>query len=555
MIILKEDSPLKLSGLTSIFVSTDLVDNINFIKKTMTLLDVYYYHNKLKTWEFQCSELSKVFNSLIKIDNIKLVTKENEGTKNTSIQRVVEYKTQPFSYQLEGIEYGLAHDKWLLLDAPGLGKTLQLIYLAEELKAQRNIEHCFIICGLNILKSNWKREILKHSSYSCTILGEKLNKKGKTVFGGISERVAHIKRPIEEFFIITNIETLRDDKFIDAYKNSVNKIDMIVVDEIHKCKSKKSIQGSNLLKLTAKYMIGATGTLLLNTPFDAYVPLAWIKADHSTLTTFKKQYSFFDVRNYQIFKNLDTLKEELEHFSLRRTKEILTLPQKYIYDELIDMDAAHKKFYDEIKEGIKNQVDKVSLNSKDFRALLTRLRQASVLPSILSSNNISSSKLDRCVDLANQILSDKNEKLLIFSTFKDPCYVLQQRLAEYNPIIVTGDTKENIDELTEKIQNDDNCRLIIATWQKLGTGCTFTRIHYMIFLDTPWTKSSYDQACDRIHRVGTTSSVFIFNLICIGTVDEMVMNILKRKQAISDYISDDILDDTTLRELKNYILE
>jgi hypothetical protein len=35
-----------------------------------------------------------------------------------------EFKTQPFDYQLEGIEYGLNHNNWLLLDAPGLGKTL-----------------------------------------------------------------------------------------------------------------------------------------------------------------------------------------------------------------------------------------------------------------------------------------------------------------------------------------------------------------------------------------------------------------------------------------------
>ena len=33
----------------------------------------------------------------------------------------------------------------LLQDPPGLGKTLQVIYLAEELKAQENYAHCLII--------------------------------------------------------------------------------------------------------------------------------------------------------------------------------------------------------------------------------------------------------------------------------------------------------------------------------------------------------------------------------------------------------------------------
>nr|DAE18938.1 MAG TPA: hypothetical protein [Siphoviridae sp. ctiOl67] len=34
------------------------------------------------------------------------------------------FKTTPYKYQQEGIEFGLLHNKFLLLDAPGLGKTI-----------------------------------------------------------------------------------------------------------------------------------------------------------------------------------------------------------------------------------------------------------------------------------------------------------------------------------------------------------------------------------------------------------------------------------------------
>ena len=71
----------------------------------------------------------------------------------------------------EGIQYGLNHDKWLLLDAPGLGKSLQLIYLAQEIKKRDSIEHCLIICGVNGLKYNWRKEIKKHSDEGAFILG------------------------------------------------------------------------------------------------------------------------------------------------------------------------------------------------------------------------------------------------------------------------------------------------------------------------------------------------------------------------------------------------
>ena len=57
------------------------------------------------------------------------------------------------------------------------------------------------------------------------------------------------KNKIDEFFIITNIETLRNDDIITALNKNPNEIGMILVDEVHKCKSTSSQQGSNLLKL------------------------------------------------------------------------------------------------------------------------------------------------------------------------------------------------------------------------------------------------------------------------------------------------------------------
>ena len=37
-------------------------------------------------------------------------------------------------------------------------------------------------------------------------------------------------------------------------------------------------------------MVGATGTLLLNNPLDAYVPLNWIGVDRSTNSNFENYY-------------------------------------------------------------------------------------------------------------------------------------------------------------------------------------------------------------------------------------------------------------------------
>ena len=156
----------------------------------------------------------------------------------------------------------------------GLGKSLEIIGLAETLKRRGEIDHCLVICGVDSLRQNWKREIQKFSTETVMVLGEKISKKGKISYATLPERAKIIKEPISEFFVVVNAATLRSDDVIAAMLKSKNKFGMIAVDEAHRFATKSSQQGSNLLKLKADYKIAATGTLLINSPISCYMPLA-----------------------------------------------------------------------------------------------------------------------------------------------------------------------------------------------------------------------------------------------------------------------------------------
>lgn len=553
MILIKEDTPKKISGKTSFFIYFDYNEAIiNVLKNS----DVYSYDKKTRAWEAPLTSLSFLLDNLTCLDDIKLIIQKDEGTLLEQRETSLNYITKPFPYQLEGIKYGLNHDKWLLLDAPGLGKTLQIIYLAEELKAQRGLKHCLIICGVNTLKTNWKKEIHKHSAESCIILGEKTNSKGIVTYASISERAKQLKNSIDAFFIITNIETFRSDAVVDALSKATDSIDMIAVDEIHRCKDMHSQQGRNLLRLNSKYKVAATGTLLLNNPLDAYVPLRWTNNERAPLYTFKSQYcEFGGFGGKQVvgFKNTNLLKDEIEACSLRRTKDLLSLPTKSIINEYVDLSDEHRDFYDAIEQGVKTEADKVDLNTDSLLALVTRLRQASVLPEILTTNKIKSSKLERCLDLVEQLIS-QHEKVVIMSTFKSPVYYLADMLSKYKPLVCTGDNKDSsISEAIDSFQNDPTRMIMIATWQKMGTGITLTAASYMIFLDTPWTYSLFEQACDRIYRIGQSKPVIIYDLIATHTIDERVKDLLSTKKAMSDFIVDNNTSADVLNSLKRYI--
>ena len=555
MIKITEAIPKKISGSTSLFLELPFnQDSINIIKSS----GLAVWHKKDKIWECPLTSLSYLLDNLTYIDDIVL-SLEKEKSINTNQSLTLEYKLKPFPHQEGAILYGLAHDKWLLLDSPGLGKTASIIHLAEELKEQRGLEHCLIICGLATLRANWEKEIKIHSNLSSIVIGKRVNSKGNVVWMTVKERAEQLKNKIDEFFVIINIESIREDCVVDAINNSENKFDMMAFDECHKAAGTNSIQSNNLLKLAdAIYKVGMTGTLLTNSPLSAMIPLKWIGVEHSTLTNFKAQYcEFGGFGGHQIvgYKNLDLLKEELEECSLRRTKDLLNLPPKNFIDEYVEMNDVHSKLYDAVVQGVKEECDKIKLNTNNLLALTTRLRQATSCPGVLTSNNVVSSKIERCIDLVDDIIS-QGDKVVIMSAFKEPIYQLEELLKKYHPLVGTGDMKDQeVSDNIDNFQNNEKYKVFLGTQSKMGTGVTLNAARYLIMLDQPWTYAIYEQCTDRIHRINNKEPVFIYNLICEDTVDEVVAKVINRKKALADYMVDDKEDYETMKVLERYITD
>ena len=147
-----------------------------------------------------------------------------------------------------------------------------------------------------------------------------------------------------------------------------------------------------------------------------------------------------------------------------------------------------------LKQGIKSECDKVELKTNNVLSLTTRLRQATSCPSALTTANILSTKLERAVELVEEITGN-GDKVLIMSTFKEPIYELQRLLAAYSPLIGTGDIPDDeVSKNNDLFQNDPNCKVFIGTIQKIGTGLTFNAANYAIFyrhtLDRSFTNTS-----------------------------------------------------------------
>ena len=56
----------------------------------------------------------------------------------------------------------------------------------------------------------------------------------------------------------------------------------------------------------------------------------------------------------------------------------------------------------------------------------------------------------------------------------------------------------------------------------------------LIWFGLTWSLELYQQTNARLHRQGQRNTVIIHHIICRGTVDERVMEALRRKEGIQD---------------------
>ena len=508
----------------------ELVDALSFISMKC-------YNKNTKEWEFPISMLERLVKMYQKFD-IRIIIPRQKVSHNTIPANYV-FKTKPYQHQIEGIEYGLNHNAWILGDDQGLGKTKQIIDLVEILKLEGKLKQCLIICGVSSLRYNWQDEVGVHSNDSCFVLGTRYKKNGKSYCATIPERVEDLKTH-KETFLITNAETLLNKDFITELNKRKDDINLIAVDEAHKVASVSSHRGDALTKLeNFDYKIAMTGTPLRNSPLDAYVPLKWRGYEKSTYGTFKKFYDdkrtdeVTGVKEFLGYRHLDILKEQLDGCMLRRLKEdVLDLPPKVHSIRYVEMNNAQAKIYEECEDWVFENIDMIC-SSPNPLSMLIRLRQATGYTGILSSTIHESAKLDELErDIAEVVAN--GGKMIIFSNWEKITAEAKRRLEKYNPAYAAGTeiSGDAIKQEVDKFQKDDTCKCIIGTLGKIGTGFTLTAGQEVRFLDDPWSPAEKAQNEDRAHRIGTRGTVNIVTYVTKGTIDETIENIIYKKRLL-----------------------
>lgn len=128
-----------------------------------------------------------------------------------------------------------------------------------------------------------------------------------------------------------------------------------------------------------------------------------------------------------------------------------------------------------------------------------------------------------------ELLQQMNDKAIIFTEFRATQNYLQKYLSEHGITSVPfrgGFKRGKKDWMTELFQN--RAQVLIAT-EAGGEGINLQFCNQVINYDLPWNPMRVEQRIGRVHRLGQTRDVYIYNLSTVGTVEEHILRLLYEK--------------------------
>ncbi|MBQ1730904.1 MAG: DEAD/DEAH box helicase [Bacteroidales bacterium] len=248
------------------------------------------------------------------------------------------------------------------------------------------------------------------------------------------------------------------------------------------------------------------------------------------------------------------LKDMTQPFILRRTKkDVLTdLPEKLLHTQYVEMTDNEFQVYEEMRRQAEVKFKKYKTREErreaktldlTFFSELMKLRLAACsMRLVYNSWTAQSSKVIALLEILNNIASDPDNNIVVFSQFTSYLEMIKVELKKQGRQFLYLDGQTPLDKRQEIVSQfqEGKCHLFLSSLKAGGLGINLTTANYVILLDPWWNPAIENQAMDRAHRIGQKRVVTVIRLISSQTIEEKIVQLHETKQALSD----DILDGT-----------
>ena len=485
--------------------------------------------NKVRISSHIAAQLERIKNAEQKCIAREVFQADVEAGKRTF--DLVKHPLYP--YQQDGMMHLAFNERAILADEMGLGKTVQAIAACELLRQNKNVQRVLVVATAS-LKAEWEEQIAKFSDLDFLVIQ-----------GLRKDRLKLYQTP--SFFYLTNYEQILHD---GADIQRLIRPDLIILDEAQRIKNWQTKTAKAVKKLASPHAFVLTGTPLENRIDDVYSIVQFLDPHLlGSLFRFNREFYQLDEKGRPAgYKNLDELYRRLRTILLRRQKSDVEdqLPERTINHFFVGMESEQRGRYEDysyLVARLLHQAKYRHLTREEFDCLqkyLACMRMLCDTTYILDQECRLAPKLHELEKILEELLADKNTKILIFSEWERMLQLIRDLAIEMRAGYVwhTGAVPQKKRRVEiNRFKNDPNCQLFLST-DSGSVGLNLQVASVVINMDLPWNPAKLEQRIARAWRKNQKHTVKVINLVTEDSIEHRMIGLLEQKQKLATNVLD-----------------
>ena len=437
---------------------------------------------------------------------------------------------EPMPHQLQTAKK-VVHEmggRAILADEVGLGKTIEAGLILKEYMVRGLAKRVLILVPASLVLQ-WVRELNTKFSIQATAQRKNHTWDAQVVVASIDTAK---REPHRETILATDY-------------------DLIIIDEAHKLKNKKTTNYQFALQLSKKYCLLLTATPIQNDLDELFNLISLLKPGQlGGQSDFNSNF----VVDKRMPKNEQLLQETLAKVMIRNTRldGNISFTKRHVQNIILELSPDEQNLYEEVTKFVHQQAQNSDIDISSLLSLVTLQREVcssrdAVFLTLINMfkkteegsplrdmiwalvDHIKRVKSNTKSEQVLQLIKEKNEKFIIFTEYRATQEHLLHFLKEHHITAVSysgGMNRGKKDWMMDLFKG--RAQVLIAT-EAGGEGINLQFCHNIINYDLPWNPMRVEQRIGRVHRLGQQHDVYIYNLCTKDTIEQHILNLLHEK--------------------------
>lgn len=448
-------------------------------------------------------------------------------------------RIEKFGYQIDTVTriFNDFRGRAILADEVGLGKTIEAGMAMTEYIMRGLVRNVLILTPASLV-DQWYMEMKTLFNQDFIRSDDPVFKKdGHAAWGKHKKIIASIsgakRKGVSEHIAAT------------AY-------DMVIVDEAHHLKNRKSVAWQFVNALNKKYMLLLSATPVQNSLEELYNLITLIRPGQlKTYSYFKKNF-VADKSGLEV-KNKTKLKELMASAMIRnrRSQVDIKFTKRFATTKSLKSTATEKALYEDISAFVRREYDSGLLSKMALKNIQERIGScphaaALSIESLLNNDKLTGSSYAemtmfhkasmvlaqdpsaKMLELV-KLLKEFDSPMLVFTKYRTTLDALVKFLRQENfDVAEFHGGMRRAEKETQISRFRDGAKVLIST-ETGGEGRNLQFCNGLVNFDLPWNPMAIEQRIGRIHRIGQERDVYVFNLCSQDTVEHHILQVLDKK--------------------------